>query len=94
MQKLKENLDWFPETFYLNINRNGSNNLGSCQGLLLTIITLIFVFGYGTTKCQTLVNKSDMNVQYSTMLGAYGTNDMFTSQDGLVIAAMVTELDG
>ena len=55
MKENKDGLDWFPETFYLNLNRGQSNSVGSYQGVILTLIGIIFVLGYGFVKFDTLL---------------------------------------
>ena len=92
----KENLDRFPERYYLSINRTGRNTLGSYFGVFFTLIGALLVLIYGSSKFTTLLErpKSAMKVQTSTERGVFNADHEFKSSDGLSIAAMITRIDG
>ena len=60
----KEDLDQFPEIFYLNINRKGRYKDGSYCGVFLTFVMVLLILVYGLAKFATLLErpKSAMKV--------------------------------
>ena len=81
----KDDLDQFPERYYLSFNRKGRNTLGSYCGVFFTLIGVLLVVVYGCSKFATLLDrpKSAMKVQTSTERGLFEADYEFKSSDGL-----------
>ena len=87
-------LDEFSEQATLNLTPNGESSdyvsyMGACLSAFIFIVTMIFPY----SKAMVLYHASDITIMMNTLEGAIDQEFKFSADDGLFIAAALTEYD-
>ena len=93
VQQTVLNVDMFKEPFQL-ILPDGKGKYRSFVGAVLSIMTLSTVLTYFVYKVNVIINFNDFDVQISDFEQFYDTEDVFSHEDGLMIAGGFVNYDG
>ena len=73
--------------------KNGEDQLRSIVGAFLTLILLLVTLVFTYSKVMVLYTVSDVTIVGNNSEGAFTDQDTFSADDGLFIAAALTEYD-
>ena len=86
-------LDEFSEQASLNLTYGETSNYVSYMGAFLSAIILVTTMIFLYSKAMVLRHASDITIMMNTLEGAISFEQKFTAEDGLFIAAALTEYD-
>ena len=84
--------DAFGQRFSMKVDKEKMEQQ-SYMGFFLTVVLTIFVLSFFITKILTLVHKHEVDIMSALLENAIDQDYQFTHEDGLFVAAALTQFD-